>query len=136
MTLGGTVNAMLPGLRAIANSMMHESIKVEVVGVPTLNPTTLKYTAGAASVVYSGPANVRARQDHLTAEGGGHTFTVTRFEMKVPFGAEGVDKIKPGAVVTITASPDAALVDRTFRVTLAVARADATAARFSLEDLG
>ena len=80
----------------------------------TFDPSTNTYTAAAAATVYSGPCMVR-RTDRSgnDTEAGEREVRLQDLEVKLPADTA----VAEGDVVTVTASPDPALVGKTLRVT-------------------
>lgn len=82
-------------------------------GEPTTDPATGAVTF-PSTVVWSGPC--RVRQPGMwgrTGEAGGEQIAPTTFRLSIPFA---VSDVRRDDTVTITASPDPALIGRTFVV--------------------
>ena len=133
MSIGADVTAALPGMRAAAESLMVDSVRVERPGLPVTDPETGDVTTPSV-VVYVGPGKVQStlpQAAHPVA--GEHQFTVQQASVHVPVSAGPVmvgDLVVPVAVVH-----DAALVGRVFRVKELLHKSFATAQRLSVEEV-
>jgi len=133
MSLGTDIAAVLPHLRAAAESLMLDACTV---GNPT--GTITNQTTGVVTVTYTNVYTGKCKVQSTTSAPanptvGGATFTVLRSEVHVPVGAFTPDD---GQVVTITACAlDALLVGRVFRVVSLLHKSQATAYRLGVEEV-
>lgn len=132
MTLGSDIAAVLPNLRAEAESRMFESVVVGTFedgvapdGSPTRVPVDTRYT---------GKGRVRwGSREVSTSDGTGSPVTVQEPYLSVPFGTA---RFFEGDEVHVTASTDALLVDRRFTVAGSAGAGQVAHYKYPLTDLG
>jgi hypothetical protein len=95
--------------RSYAEALMSSACTIAPRGTtPTTDPDTGDVTFPAGVAVYSGPCRVRpADLQARTAEAGGAEIYTFDYLVSIPFSVTGVQE---GHRVTVTASPDPALV--------------------------
>lgn len=133
MSLGSDITAALPGLRAEAESRMHESVQVgrfeDGVDEETGNPTWELVTER-----YSGIARIRWGSREVTnADAPSMPVTVQEPYLSIPFGSP---LLRDNDEVLVTGSGDPILVGRRFRVQGYPVAGQVTAHRYPLEELG
>ena len=143
-SLGAELAAELPELRALAESLMLDTARVDEITGVTTDPLTGASTSTYATVYgpdiaplpgkRSGMCKVQGLDpQEANPEAGGATLTVQRYAIHVPVGAF-VPKV--GHVVTITATAlDPNLVGHQYRVVALLHKTLATAYRLSVEEV-
>lgn len=133
MTLGGDIDAALPGLRAEAESRMRETVTVgrfddgvdEATGDPTRVLTLERY---------SGKGRVRWGSREVTnADAPSMPITVQEPYLSIPFGSP---LLRDNDEVLCEGSDDPVLVGRRFRIQGYPIAGAVTAHRYPLEELG
>lgn len=113
MTLGTDIAAALPGLRAQAESLMVDTLLVEVeTGVMTTDPVTLEETPEWAEV-YAGPGRIQ-RPGALSPReqvNGGYEFGIKSLLAQLPLSAPGIQRGMRVTAVAIGATTDPDLLD-------------------------
>lgn len=100
-------------------------------GAPTFDATTGTYTAATGSTVYTGKCRVKPQNlADRVAQAGERPVSLWPFSVSIPIAADAdLDD-----VVTVTASADSTLVDRTFRVRSVARGTFITARRLDCEE--
>lgn len=130
MSVGDAIIQGLPRLRAMAESLMRDTVKVERrVGKP--DPES---GVAPMSQVYAGKAKIQTYEAHdSTPEVIGATVTVQRYHVHVPVGSFAPQE---GDVVTVTsAANDPYLAGRTYRVEALLHKTNATAYRLQVSEM-
>lgn len=131
--IGFDIAAALPGMQAEAESMMQDTIRVdELGGTPVFDPVTAASSVPVVSTPYQGKAKVKvADRQALDMVNADARTTVQRYTVAVPVDVTG---LRPGLVVTVVASADLDMVNRTLLVTAAQGGTFVTARRFTATD--
>jgi len=132
LTLGEDLAAVLPELRAEAESLMLDSCTIVRPGDPVTDPNTGVVTPGG-STVYTGKVKIQTYEaQESNPEAGGATFTVQRYALHIPVGSY---QPAVGDVASITtAALDPNMVGRSYRVTALLHKTLATAYRLGVEE--
>lgn len=136
MILGDEITAVLPELRAQANSLMEDTCTITVPGVGegVYDEATNTTTPPAPVQIYAGPARIQIAQlssdKPLVAV---DQLTVVQHIISIPVGAAVVPK---AARITIKASAhDPANVGRVFTVRAVLHKSQATALKMQAEEI-
>lgn len=127
-------SALLAG-RTAAEALMLDAVTItRATGTTTFDEATGRETAGTPTSVWTGPCKVQRRNvAERTGEAGERLVTTQDVEIHVPIAATG---IRVGDVAEITtATLDAELVGRRFRVTGLADKSFATARRLRAEEV-
>jgi hypothetical protein len=101
VSLVADVLAILPVLRAQAESMMLDTCTIQRPGAPVTDPNTGVVTPGMTTI-YTGKCKVQSKDSATsTPEAGGAVFVVVSRQIHIPAGAADV---RNDDVVTVTAS--------------------------------
>lgn len=133
--LGDAIAVALPGLRAQAESRMHDMCTiVDPEGSQVWNPATLQYDI-TPTTMYTGKCRVR-RQGAQASQGeqAGQLFVQQEVVLSLPFSEPTSADVGKDHVVTVTTATDPDLVGVKFRVVSAPHQSDATARRFQVEE--
>jgi hypothetical protein len=131
--LGDDIAAVLPELRAHAESRMTATCTIERVAIGATDDDTLQPTK-TSTTVWGGPCRiVRAQAQDAPADTADQIHIASEYVLHIPVGGTG--GIRKQDLVTITASPDDAdLVGRTFSVIAAAAYSQGTARRIPVRE--
>lgn len=133
MTLGDDVAAGLPGLRAGAESRMHDTFQIARGTTQEFNPVTYQYD-DVPVVIYTGPGRLRPTtlMDH-GSNAGDQAFIESQYVLSLPIDTSG--DVRKDDVATCTASAtDADMVGRKYTVVIGPSHSDATARRFPVRE--
>lgn len=105
--------AELAAMRDTADDALPDTCTItRATGDPTFNPATGEVTPAPTTEVYTGACRVRPDRDRVV-QAGEEPVTLRTFTGTLPHSA---DEVENDDRLTVTASTDEALVDRTFRV--------------------
>lgn len=128
-----TAASTLAAGRRAAERLMVDTVRISTVGDGVLDEATGAVTA-ALTTVYEGKGRIQTYEPYEhTADAAGHTFTTQRYAVHVP-----VESCAPavGMVVdVVTATHDANLVGRRYRVVALLHKSLATAYRLGVEEV-
>lgn len=126
------VGRVLPEMRAHAESLMRDSVRVMREGEPVTDDDGFVTTSGA--IVYEGPAKWQSPSGWQRSQVGESDTAAGGIELHLPFDASA--GVRVGDVVECAASLDSALVGRRFGVVDEFTKTLATARRFRVEVVG
>jgi hypothetical protein len=134
------MDALLARARAAHEALMVDSVRVYRPGEPVFDRATGSTVPGQETAIY-GPAKGRVKPSALStaeqAQAGEREIALARYEVALPWGVvlpDGVDRMLPGDLVEVTASPDTRLASLVLWVASVQFSATATAWRLIAED--
>lgn len=126
------ISDTLPNLRALAESLMRDTVRVVREGEPVTDADGFVTTL--STLVYEGPAKWQSPSGWQRSQVGESDTAAGGIELHLPFDASA--GVRVGDVVECTASLDPALVGRRFGVADEFTKTLATARRFRVEVVG
>jgi len=110
-----------------------DTVSVARITRGALNASTGVY-ATTSDAVYSGPARIK-RVMAADSVAGDAERQVARIVLELPYGTTGADDLESGDVVTVSASNDSALVDKTLTVVGPEHGTTTTIRRYTVEEV-
>lgn len=136
-TFGDELFAVLPELRAMAESMMVATCRITRLPdeLGEMDPVTLQYPELTPEVIYEGKCRVQDRRDRDASDDAGEREQrIGGRELQLPI--VGTETVSVNDVVSILTNPeDGALVDRVFTVNGRHEKTHATARRLPIVEV-
>lgn len=136
MTFGADLAAVLPEMRAHAESRMTSLCEIREPATVTRDRETGEATTVPGELIYDGPCYVRATGSSAVTEqvAGGQDVTTRPYMLRIPASAVAGARVTTGMVATLSVSADPWLVDRPLTVVMNELGDNMTARRITVLD--